>query len=236
MTARARRRRAAVLTALALAAGGMASSSVHGRAAEIEQQVGPLVPALVARVDLRAGRRIGPSMLTLRQVPRRFAPPDALSGPEQAIGRRPGIPLTAGGYVTAAAFVTDGSDGHSGPAPLARGQRSLEVAVAGGEALEGAPPGARVDVLVTTESRNGAGRTFLALQDVELLGLRAGGQGRAQDGAAARASALATLRLTLRQAVYLTAAQSFAREVRLLARAPCDRRGAPAISVSGSGL
>ena len=63
-----------------------------------------------------------------------------------------------------------------------------------------------------------------------------GGQGRAQDGAAAHASSLATLRLTLRQAVYLTAAQSFAREVRLLARAPGDRRGAPAISVSGGGL
>jgi pilus assembly protein CpaB len=37
-------------------------------------------------------------------------------------------------------------------------------------------------------------------------------------------SAVATLRTTLRQAVYLTAAQSYAREIRLLPRPPGDRR------------
>jgi pilus assembly protein CpaB len=38
--------------------------------------------------------------------------------------------------------------------------------------------------------------------------------------------------VTLRQAVYLTAAQSFAREIRLLPRAPGDRaRGDQGISV-----
>jgi pilus assembly protein CpaB len=34
----------------------------------------------------------------------------------------------------------------------------------------------------------------------------------------------ASLRVTLRQAVYLAAAQDFARELRLLPRAPGDRR------------
>jgi pilus assembly protein CpaB len=34
----------------------------------------------------------------------------------------------------------------------------------------------------------------------------------------------ATLRVTVRQAVYLAAAQAFAREIRLLARAPGDHR------------
>ena len=34
----------------------------------------------------------------------------------------------------------------------------------------------------------------------------------------------ATLRVTVAQAVYLAAAQSFAQDVRLLARAPGDRR------------
>jgi pilus assembly protein CpaB len=63
---------------------------------------------------------------------------------------------------------------------------------------------------------------------VELLALRSGTSGAAgggeQDGAAARAGAVATLRVGLRQAVYLTAAQNFAREVRLLPRPPGDRR------------
>ena len=44
------------------------------------------------------------------------------------------------------------------------------------------------------------------------------------------------LRVSLRQAVYLTAAQSFAREIRLLPRAPGEPRGAQSLSVSASGL
>jgi pilus assembly protein CpaB len=56
---------------------------------------------------------------------------------------------------------------------------------------------------------------------VELLGLRPGGSGGGE-GAGERASALATLRVTARQAVYLAAAQNYAREVRLLPRPPGD--------------
>jgi pilus assembly protein CpaB len=112
------------------------------------------------------------------------------------------------------------------------------VAVAGGEGLAGAPQGTRVDVLVTTESRSGAGgRTYLALQDVELLGARAGDGGAGGgSGGSARATTIATLRVTLREAVFLTAAQSFAREVRLLVRAPGDRRPARPLSIDASGL
>lgn len=243
MSARTRRRRAALLLALALASGGIAASRVHGRAAAIERQVGPLVPVLVAVADVPAGRRLAARMLAVRQVPEQFAPPDALSAPREALGERLGTPLAAGAYVTGSAFATPGGDDDGGPgapARLGRGERSIELAVAGGDALASAPPGARVDVLVTTEGRAGAGRTFLALQDVELLDVRAGGDedtsGGASDGAAAHASAIATLRVTLRQAVYLTAAESFAREIRLLIRAPGDRRSAPPMAVDGGRL
>jgi pilus assembly protein CpaB len=107
--------------------------------------------------------------------------------------------------------------------------------VAGGQALATAPPGTRVDVLITTETRSGTGRSFLALQDVELLAVREP-DAEPQDGAAATATAIATLRVRLREAVYLTAAESFARELRLLVRAPGDRRSAPALSVDGGRL
>jgi pilus assembly protein CpaB len=230
-----RRRRAVLLLALALAAGGIAASRVHGRATEIEQQIGPLVPVEAAHQDIPAGTRVSAAALVVRQVPQRFVPADALSGPEQAIGQRAGAPVAAGGYLTAGTFASpDGDRGEA--APLARGQRSIELPVAG--ALDGAGPGTRVDVLITTESRNGTGRSFLALQDVELLGVRAAAAdgSRSQDGAAAHATADATLRVNLRQAVYLTAAQSFAREVRLLVRAPGDRRGAPPLTVDGGRL
>jgi pilus assembly protein CpaB len=48
---------------------------------------------------------------------------------------------------------------------------------------------------------------------------------------------VATLRVTVRQAVYLTAAQNFAQEVRLLPRPAGDRSGSPAgLSVGGGQL
>jgi pilus assembly protein CpaB len=82
-----------------------------------------------------------------------------------------------------------------------------------------------VDVLVTTEHRS-----FLALEDAELLGIRPGPE--SDSGA----KSLATLRVSLRQAVYLTAAQAFAREIRLLPRAAGESRGGQSLSVSASAL
>jgi pilus assembly protein CpaB len=109
-------------------------------------------------------------------------------------------------------------------------------------------------LLKSARRRNGSGRTFLALENVELLALGGSGSGgsggassssggagsgaAADDGAGAagRASATATLRVTLRQAVYLTAAENFAREVRLLPRPGGDRRRAGRAAVSAEGL
>jgi pilus assembly protein CpaB len=152
-------------------------------------------------------------------------------------GQRVAGAIAAGGYVTAGALAVEDRSGPRG-VPIRRGERSVDVAVAGGEALVSASPGTRVDVIVTTESRSGAGggRTYLALQDVELLGARAGAGSASGDGEAAGASTTATLRVTLRQAVYLTGAQSFAREIRLLARSPGDRRTAPPLAVHAGGL
>ena len=82
--------------------------------------------------------------------------------------------------------------------------------------------GARVDVLVTTERRDSdRGATRVALEDVEVL---AAARGDGDEDAQGPAACSATLRVTAAQAVYLAAAQSFARDVRLLARAPGDRR------------
>nr|MBA3262860.1 hypothetical protein [Thermoleophilaceae bacterium] len=118
------------------------------------------------------------------------------------------------------------------------GQRALELRVAAGGAVAGADPGARVDVLVSVQREQGGGRTFVALENVELLGLRAGGGDLAAEdpaGAASTPGALATLRVNAGQAVYLTAATNFAHEVRLLVRPPGDRGriGAAAVEESG---
>jgi pilus assembly protein CpaB len=236
---RARRRRALVLLSLALACGGLAASRVQSRERQVEAAVGQLVPALVTRADVEAGARLKAGQLAVRQVPSRFVPRDALPTADEVAGQRLATALPAGAYVTASALDARAArEGAGTGAPIRRGERSTEVAVAGGEGLAGAAPGTRVDVLVTTESRSGAGgRTYLALQDVELLGVRPADAGGTGDGAAgSRATTVATLRVTLREAVFLTAAQSFAREIRLLVRARTDRGAARPLSVAASGL
>ena len=195
-----------------------------------EAAVGPLVSVVVAGRDLPAGRRLDSGDLSVRRAPARFLPPDALRGAGGLEGARTAVAVPAGGYLTAGAL--GGGAPARGPRPLRVGERALELAVVGA-GLEGADMGARVDVLVTSEGGQGEGRTFVALEDAELLALRpasgaeaaggGAGDGSATGGAEAGPGALATLRVTAHQAVYLTAVSASAREVRLLVRPPGDR-------------
>jgi pilus assembly protein CpaB len=230
-----RRRRGVLLLSLALASGGLAASEVSSRTRAVEERVGPLVPVVAAREAIEPGTKLTPDRLAVVQVPARYAPPDAVADPAQAEGLRTGGALERGSYLTASAFAVgpdDGSAEHPGDG-LGRGERAIELKVAGADALGAlAGPGARVDVLVTTESGESAGHTELALEDVELLTLKTS-DGVAADADSASSSATATLRVTLKQAVYLTAAQNFAREIRLLPRAPCDRRRAGRLVAGG---
>lgn len=235
MTGSSRRRRGALLLALAVACGGMAASQVQDRERQLDARIGPLVPVVVARADLAAGRVVTASGLAVRRVPARFAPPDALAAPDEASGAKLAVPLAAGGYVTGAALARGG--GPPGRAAAASGERAVDVAVAAGADLADAGPGTRVDVLITTDAGEGRGRSYLALEDVELLGLHAAAAtDGAAGGAAAHSDAVATLRVTLREAVLLTAAQSFAREIRLLVRPPGERRAGRAVAVDAGSL
>lgn len=236
MSRTARRRRGALLLALAVACGGLAASEVQDRERRLDARIGPLVPVVVARSDVRSGDSLAPARLGVRRVPARFVPPDALAAPEEAAGAKLAVPLAAGAYVTEAALRRGGDRGRGGRSPGV-GERAVDVAVAGGADLAGAGPGARVDVLITTDGAQGQGRSYLALEDVELLGARPsaaadGGAG----GSGAHATAVATLRVTVREAVLLTAAQSFAREIRLLVRPPGERRAGRPIAVDAASL
>jgi len=139
-----------------------------------------------------------------------------------------------GGSLTHA---SDGAGGGGTGRPGA-GERLIDVAVTAGADLAAGGTGQRVDVLITTDASSSRGRTYLALEDVELVGMHeaAASDGGAGSGAAAHATALATLRVTLREAVLLTAAQSFAREVRLLLRPPGERPGGARVAVDAGSL
>jgi pilus assembly protein CpaB len=228
-----RRRRGVVMLSLALASGGLAASQVRERERGVEAKVGPLVPVVVAKRDVPPDEPLRRADMAVERVPARFVPPDALGAPAPLTGARTAVPVAAGAYLTAG--LLQGSPA-AGDGPLRPGERALELAVAGGGGVAAAAPGARVDVVVSTQAHEGAGRSFVALEDVQLLDLRPAGAGEGfaagESADAPTATALATLRVTPREAVYLTAAESFAHEVRLLVRPPGDRRRVGAVGVS----
>jgi pilus assembly protein CpaB len=216
------------LLALAVATGGLAAAQARERALEVEARVGPLVPVVVARTDVASGTRVTQEaagrLLAVRDVPERFRPPDALGSPGEATGLRVGAAIPAGGYVTASALAQAVTPRASTPA-IATGERLIDLDVAGGRSLTGqTAAGARVDVLVTSEPRSGPGRTWVALERVELVALAPAAAVAGGEAGASTSDARATLRVSPRQAVFLTAATAFAREVRLLARAAGDER------------
>jgi pilus assembly protein CpaB len=208
-----RRRRALLLLGLALALGGLAATDVSRRERALQQQLGPLTEVVVARHALEAGTAIKLEDLGLRRLPARYAPPGAPAFAGELAGHRLAVPVPAGGAVTPDLLAV------ATPAPaFAKGQRALELLVTGNVTA-----GARVDVIVT-----GKRQARLALENVEVLAARQA----SEDG---KPRVAATLRVTPAQAVYLTAAQSFASDIRLLARAPGDRRRVGALAV-GDGL
>jgi pilus assembly protein CpaB len=227
------RRRGLLLLCFALVCGGLAASQVRERERRVESAVGSRVPVVVARHELASGRRLRVGDLAVRRVPARFVPPDALAGAAELAGARTAVAVAAGAYLTAG-MLGGGDAAGKAPAPLHPGQRAVEVAVAGAPAS--GERGTRVDVLVTAGEDQGAGRTFVALEGVELLELRSPSGGEEIDADGAGPGTLATLRVTARQAVYLTAAANFAQEVRLLARPPGDRRRVGPVAVGASGL
>ncbi len=222
------RRRAALLLGLALVLGGLAASDVARRESALRAELAPLVDVVVARTDLAAGHRLAAGDLARRPVPARFAPAGAAGAPPELLaGRRLAVPVVAGGPVGPLLLEPPAPPPGAG---VGRGRRAAEVVATA--APDSVAAGARVDVLVTRDRGAGAGGTKLALQDVEVLAARAVPAADDARRTGARTVA-ATLRVPVRQAVYLAAAGAFAREIRLLARAPGDRARLGAVSAAG---
>jgi Flp pilus assembly protein CpaB len=227
MSASARRRRGILLLLVAGLAGSMAASRVRGEERAIQSQIGPGVPVVVARTRIPAHARIGPQQvaqdLAVARVPQQFAPPGAVRDPFELVGATAAVDIPRGGYVTKAAL----APAHDPRSTLRTGERAIDVDVSGGARLAAlGGPGARVDVVVTTEPRNGSPRAFVAADGAELLSLRHSDGGHA----------IATLRVPVKQAVFLTAATSFGRDARLLVRSPGDRRPAGRIGFAAPGM
>ena len=203
-----RARRAALLLGLALVLGVLAAADVARREAALEARLGPVVERVVAARDLAGGRVLRPRDLAVRRIPERYAPVDAAISPLELRGHRLAAPVRAGAFLGPLHVRT------ASGAPVGRGERAIELVAAGSP--EWVVPGSRVDVLVTPERRDGsAGGAVLALRGAEVLDARPARRDAADQGLRRVA---ATLRVTVRQAVYLAGAQARAREIRLLPR------------------
>jgi len=234
-----RRARAIALLGVAGVCAGLAASMVSGYAHDVRAQVGPLAPVLVARTAIPRGRQLTPSniprYLTARRVPVRFVPTGSLRLVRDVMGLRPRVRIPAGSYLSEALLANHSKGVARRRQAGLRDTRVVEVAVEGAGALEDAlPPDARVDVLITSDRGPNAPRTYLALQRIELVGFKPSGtsDGSGDDGA----KAVASLRVSLRQAVLLTAAENFARELRLVPRPPGEARLLPPAAVSAGDL
>jgi pilus assembly protein CpaB len=229
-----RRARGLALLGAAAACAGLAASSVSRYTNDVRAEVGPLVPVVVAGGEIRAGTLLtadrAEKMLEQHRVPLRYAPSHVVDSVVRVVGYRITVALHRGDYVSDSTLA---AGGETSPSERSGG-RAIEITVAGAGSLANAlRPNTHVDVLITTDRGGGSPRTYLALQDAELLGFSPASRD-AGDTEAAKATA--TLRVSLRQAVLLTAAQNFARELRLVPRPSGDRSRLSPIGVSASGL
>jgi Flp pilus assembly protein CpaB len=204
----------------ALACAGL-SAALAGSAAPADTGLGELRPVVVTAGTVERGtvldRASVRGALEERRVPGAFAPPDALGLAAEAVGRRVGMTLPAGSYLTASSLATSGRSGGERRGPP-RGTTPVEITVTGAGALEASrvAPGAPVDVVVSGDPGPGpaTGRTYVAAEGVPLLELR---RAPAETGLGVDRW-VATLALRRPQALRLIRAEGVAGSIRLLAR------------------
>lgn len=218
--------RALAMLGLSASCAGLAASLVQGYANNVREQIGPLVPVLVVSKQVPRGKLLtranAEAYVSATRVPARYASPHSFRSAREIEGLRALTSIPEGSYVDEGQLAIPTKRAGRALRPESAGERLVEVSVAGARTLgETLHPGARVDVLITSERGAGQSRTYVALQRVELVDFRAvsAPAGDTSDHGEGR---VAALRVTLRQAVLLTAAQNFAREIRLVARPPGD--------------
>ena len=205
---RMRRPGAWFVVAAALAVGAFALASGVGSSDP------PTARVLVARQAIPAGTLIevaaDQGALALAAVAEDLPLAGLLAGVDEGRGRRTVAAVSPGEPLTQAAL--GGAPGVA-PPPLAVGERAVPVPLrsAGGPGV--APvPGARVDV-IASDGDGLAGRTRVVVADAEVLAVTAGEPGGSEGG-----GDVLLLRLSTAQALEVTRALDFAREVRVVTR------------------
>jgi hypothetical protein len=215
-----RRAKAAGFAVLAALCAIASASIATGYRESVDEQLGELRVVAVTTAPIKPGRPLSGKSLRkaveLREVPVRFAPPDALADPAEAIGRRPVAPIPPGSYLVASQLRTPSA--HAAPGPdLSAGLHPVEITVSGAGSLAalGDPVGMRVDVVVAGEPvTGGRARVRVAASGVRLVALEPASP--EESTTTGGDSWNATLALRRGEALKLIEAENFAREVRLI--------------------
>lgn len=216
-----RRSKAIGFTILAVLCAIASASIASGYRDSVDEQLGELRTVVVVAEPLSPGRALTrrelERSLELREVPVRFAPPDALVDPGEAFGKKPFAPVPAGSYLLASQLRTPGAGDEPDAPQLGSDLSPVEITVTGAGALAGVAgsPGTRVDVVVAGEPvTGGRARVSVAAADVRLIALEPATPEEATS--AGGDSWNATLALSRPEALKLIEAENFAREVRLI--------------------
>lgn len=174
-----------------------------GRAA---QKSGPTQNVLVASVPIERGAEIGAGeQLAVRSMPTRFAPPDALAEPADAIGERMRVSLPAGAFVTRSAL--SGGEQHAGRFKLRVRERALTVDVVVSPYGQPLTAGDRIDLFAS--GYGGDQSTEALMAGAEVLDVA---EGPAPD------RQRPTIRITGDQVAAVVRADVFAHELRAVLR------------------
>ena len=172
-----------VLAALALACGLIAFASIRvmeARLVALHPSVGPPVSVVVAAVDAPRGSIVDAAMVKVEPLPSAFAPPGALRGDEDALGRVLLSDVAKGEILTQTRL----SSRSGGPvaALVPSGLRAVVIVAAASP--RDLRPGDRVDVLAAFGGNSP--HTEIAGSDVEVL--RVGDAAEADTGGLSAAS------------------------------------------------
>lgn len=171
----------------------------------------PPVAVLVARTPIPPGTLVdeatAPELFGTVSLPAATPLAGLLGDPEAVLYRRTAVGLAEGEPVTLAAF--GGAPG-TGPRPLGSGERAAPIPYPPSAVGAGLRPGARVDVVAST-GEGTLGRTRVVVADAEVLVVQ-------QPADALDGEPVVVLRVDADEALRLTAATNFARDVRLLVR------------------
>ena len=217
-----RRTRGVALAAASAVLALLGAASLARYAHDVDGRVGNLVPVVRLRHEVAALRPLTASDVEVVRLPRRWAPPRALARPEQAAGLVAATRLGPGTHLTTDLLV---------PRPeLAPGQREVAILIDAATGVAGkVAAGSRVDIVATFDGAEGrearsevvvAGAAVLEVGDLRL-------DEADDDGLGAGRSVPVTFALSVREALVLTYAESFAARVRLAAVSPLDDRPVP---------